>query len=132
MWKYPLSAHGFGSFGSPCLLPGLSGWPQDELCVPRRAELLQEGVSLSIPSLLRAQLENLVLSRGWGSVHGKQSVGLAEPWGECLGGSVGARPLCLGCSQPWSSAARRVFHSQLQGMFCSVDNCSSFLLFVKR
>lgn len=133
MWKYPLSAHGFGSFGRLCLHPGLSGCPQDELCIPRRAELLEEWESLSIPCLVRAQLENLVLSLRWDNVQRKPNVGLAESWGACWGAggsSVGARPLCLVCSQPCSSAARRIFHSQLQGMFCSMDNCSSFLLFV--
>lgn len=79
MWKYPLSAHGFGSFGRLCLHPGLSGCPQDELCIPRRAELLEEWESLSIPY----QLENLVLSLKWSSVQGKPRVGLAEPWGQC-------------------------------------------------
>lgn len=57
---------------------------------------------------------------GWQS-HG-------QCWG--AGGSrEGQAPL------PWELPAlelctRRIFHSQLQGMFCSMDNCSSFLLFV--
>lgn len=57
----------------------LAPWPQDELCIPRRAELLEEWESLSIPY----QLENLVLSLKWSSVQGKPRVGLAEPWGQC-------------------------------------------------
>lgn len=93
MWKCPLSAHGFGSFGRLCLHPG---WAQDELSVPRRAELSEECKPSAFPVWVRAQLQNLLLSLWQGNAQKNPNVGLAEPWGPCWGqeGAVGVPAPC--------------------------------------